>query len=77
MRKTYQSGVTNELPCKPEERLLEVVVRLGGYVVVLEILLAVESDRLGLNLALLDVDLVTAKNNWDVLANADEITCDS
>jgi hypothetical protein len=34
----------------------------------------VESDSLGLDLSLLDVDLVTAQNNGDVLANADEIT---
>ena len=41
---THQRLVTNELSCKPEERLLEVVVGLGGNVVVLEVLLAVESD---------------------------------
>ena len=32
---------------QPEEWLLEVVVALGGYVVVLEVLLAVEHDALG------------------------------
>jgi len=36
----------------------------------------VESDGLGLDLALLDVDLVTAKDDWDVFADTDEITCD-
>jgi hypothetical protein len=35
----------------------------------------VESDGLGLDLALLDIDLVAAKDNGDVLANADKITC--
>lgn len=35
-----------------------------------------ESDGLGLDLALLHVDLVTAENNGDVLADTDEITCD-
>lgn len=34
-----------------------------------------ESDGLGLDLALLDIDLVTAENNGNVLANSDEITC--
>ena len=34
-----------------------------------------ESDGLGLDLALLDIDLVTTENNGDVLANSDEITC--
>jgi hypothetical protein len=42
-----------------QERLLEVVVGLGGDVVVLEVFLAVESDGLGLDFALLDIDLVT------------------
>ena len=33
-----------------------------------------ESDGLGLDLSLLHIDLVTAENNGDVLANSDEIT---
>lgn len=33
-----------------------------------------ESDGLGLDLSLLNVDLVTAQDNGDVLADADEIT---
>jgi hypothetical protein len=56
-----------------QERLLEVVVGFGRNIVVLEILLAMESDGLGLDLALLYIDLVTAKNDWDVFADADEI----
>lgn len=35
-----------------------------------------ESDGLGLDLALLNVDLVTAENNGNVLADTDEITYD-
>lgn len=34
-----------------------------------------EGDGLGLDLALLDIDLVTAENNRDVLADTDKITC--
>jgi len=34
----------------------------------------VESDRLRLNLTLLNVDLVTTQDDWDVLANTDEIS---
>lgn len=34
-----------------------------------------EGDGLGLDLALLDVDLVTAEDDGDVLANTDEIAC--
>jgi hypothetical protein len=70
----YQRLVADKLACKPQEWLLEVVVGLGGDVVVLEVLLAVESDGLGLDLALLHIDLVAGKNDWDVLANADKIT---
>jgi hypothetical protein len=70
----YQALVANELPREPQERLLEVVVGLGGDVVVLEILLAVEGDGLGLDLALLDIDLVAGQDNGDVLADTDQVT---
>lgn len=33
-----------------------------------------ESDGLGLDLTLLHIDLVTAENDGNVLANSDEIT---
>jgi hypothetical protein len=71
---TYELRVTTELASEPEERLLEVVVGLGGNVVVLEVLLAVEGDGLGLDLALLHVDLVTGEDDGDVLADTDEVT---
>ena len=34
-----------------------------------------EGDGLGLDLALLNVNLVTGKNDRDVLADANQITC--
>ena len=71
----YQSLVANQLPGQPQEGLLEVVVALGGDVVVLEILLSVERDGLGLDLALLHIDLVAAQNDWDGFADTDEVTC--
>lgn len=71
---TYQLGVANKLASEPKEGLLEVVVGLGGDIVVLEVLLAVEGDGLGLDLALLHVDLVTSENDGDVLTDTDEIT---
>jgi len=58
---------------EPDEGLFELVVRLGRDIVVLEVLLSVESDLLGLNLSVLDVNLVSDENNGNVLANADEI----
>jgi hypothetical protein len=52
-------GVTNQLAGQPKERLLKVVVGLGGNVVVLEVLLSVESDGLGLDFTFLFYILVT------------------
>jgi hypothetical protein len=73
-RVSYQSLVTDEFPGEPEERLLKVVVGLGRDVVVLKVLLAVESDGLCLDLALLYVHLVAGKDNGDVLADTDQVT---
>ena len=89
----------NELPRKPEEGLLEVVVRLRRDFEVLDVLLAVESDLAGLDFPLLHtvalsmngrwrgdhlgrlpastylhIDLVTAENDGDVLADTLQIT---
>jgi hypothetical protein len=75
-RDKLQGGVADELAGKPQEGLLEVVVRLGGDVVVLEVLLAVEGDGLGLDLALLHVDLVSGKDDGNVLTHTDKVTCD-
>jgi hypothetical protein len=71
--KTYQTGIANELAGEPEEGLLEVIIRLGRNVVVLEVLFPVEGDGLGLDLALLDIDLVAAENDGDVFADTGEI----
>lgn len=71
---TYKSSIANELASQPEEGLLEVVVGLGGDIVVLQVLLAVEGDGLGLHLTLLDIDLVSTKDDGDVLADTDEVT---
>ncbi len=58
---------------KPDEGLFELIVRLGRDVVVLEVLLSVEGDLLGLDLSVLDVDLVSNKDDGNVLADTDEI----
>lgn len=71
--KAYQSGVSNELSCQPQERFLEVVVGLSGDVVVLEILLSMESDGLGLDFAFLDVDFVAAEDDGDLFADTDQV----
>ena len=59
------------VPCKPQERLLKVVVGLGRDVIILKVLLAVEDDGLGLDLPVLDVHLVASQNNGNVLAHPD------
>lgn len=84
-----QVGVTSQLAGQPDEGLLKVVIALGTDVVVLEILLAMESDALGLDLAFLkprnirinitreciylDVNFVTAEDNGNVVADTDEV----
>lgn len=70
--------VTGELADEPEEGLLKVVVALGRDIVVLHMrLLPVELDLLGLHLAVLDIDLVPAEHDRDVLAYTDDITMPS
>ena len=68
-----QVGVAGEHASEPDEGLLKVVVGLGRDVVVLEVLLSVECDLAGLDLALLHVDLVAAEHNGDVLADAHQV----
>ena len=72
--KPYQSWIANKLSCQPEERLLKVIIRLCRDVVVLKVLLAVEGNGLRLHFALLDIDLVAGEDDWDVLADTDQIT---
>lgn len=71
---TNQSWVSNKLACQPEERLLKVIIGLGRDVVVLKVLLPVESNSLGLHLSLLDINLVSGKDDGNILADADQIT---
>jgi hypothetical protein len=68
-----QVGIVGDAAEEPDEGLLELVVGLGGDVVILEILLAVEGDLLGFHLAVLHVDLVSNKHDWDVLADTSQI----
>ena len=67
-------GVPHKLARKPQEGLLKVVVRLCGDVIILQILLAMESDLLCLHLPLLDVNLITHQHNGDVLTYAHHVS---
>lgn len=71
---TYQLRVANQFAGQPEEWLLEVVVGLGRDIVVLKVLLAVEGNGLGLDFALLNVHLVAAEDDGDILADTNKIT---
>jgi hypothetical protein len=71
---TDQSRVANKLSCQPEEWLLEVIIGLGGDIVVLKVLLSVESDCLSLHLSLLNINLVTGEDDGDILADTDQVT---
>jgi hypothetical protein len=68
-----QIGIVRELLREPHEWLLEVVVRLGRNIVVLETLLAVEGDHLSLDLAVSTVYLVSYEHDRDVVAHAGNI----
>jgi hypothetical protein len=72
---TYQGWVADKLACQPEEGLLEVVVGLRRDIVVLKVLLSVECDCLSFHFSLLDINLVTGEDDWDVLADANQVTC--
>lgn len=67
--------VANELSGEPKEGLLEVVVGLGGDIVVLKILLAVEGNGLGFHFAFLNIDLVAAEDDRNVFADTGKVTC--
>lgn len=71
---TYQLRVANQFAGQPEEWLLEVVVGLGRDIVVLKVLLAVEGNGLGLDFALLNVHLVAAEDDGDILADTNKVT---
>lgn len=73
---TYQLRVANQFAGQPEEWLLEVVVGLGRDIVVLKVLLAVEGNGLGLDFALLNVHLVAAEDDGDILADTNKVTWD-
>lgn len=67
-------GLVDQTAREPQEGLLEVVIGAGGEIVVLQVALAVELDVLGLDLSVLDVDLVADQHNRDVLADTNDIS---
>ena len=68
-----QLSVVDHATEQPDEWLLELVVALGRDVVVLQVLLSVESDLLGLDLAVTHIDLVANEHDGDGLADAGQV----
>lgn len=69
--KTASCILPSNLSSKIEEGFLEVVVALCRNLIVLKILLSMECDLLCFDLPILDVNLVAAQNNGDVLTHPD------
>ena len=65
--------VIDHLSEEPDEWLLILIVRFGRDVIVLQVLLPVEGDLLGLDLSVLDIDLVAYEHNWDLLTNSGQV----
>lgn len=70
-RLEWGGGLPYESPEEPDERFLELIVALSRDIIVLKILLSVESDLLGLNFSVLNINFVTHKDDGDVLAHSD------
>ena len=67
-------GIANQLSGQPQEGLLKVIIGLGRNVVILEVLLAMECNRLRLDFTLLDINLVATEDDGDIFANTDKVT---
>jgi hypothetical protein len=61
-----------KLPSKIEKRFLKIVVTLSRYFIILQILLPMKSNLLGFHLSVLDINLVTTKNNGNIFTDPDK-----
>ena len=66
-------NLLSNLPQQPDEGLLKLVVALGRNVIVLQVLLPVEGNLLGLDLPVLHIHLVTHQNNGNVLTHSNQV----
>lgn len=66
--------VSRKLSSQPQKGLFKVVVRLCRDIVVLKVLLSVERNLLGLDLSVLDLDLVSTQDDRNVLTDASQVT---
>ena len=66
-------NLLGEASKEPDEGLLELVIRLGRDIVVLKVLLSVEGDLLGLDLSVLNINLVANEDDRNVLTDTGEV----
>lgn len=69
-----ESIVPTELSGQPKEGFFKVVIRFRRNIVVLQILLSVECNLLGLDLTIFDLDLVTSEDDRNVFTHTSQIT---
>ena len=67
--KYINKHLPRKLPSKIEKRFLKIVVTLGRYFIILKILLPMKSNLFGFHLSVLDINLVTAKNNGNIFTD--------
>ena len=68
-----QGIVTRQLTSQPKEWFFKVVVGLGRDIIVLQILLTVKGDLLGLDLTVFDFYLISRKDNRNVFAHTRQV----
>ena len=69
----HKVRIISQTTQQPNERLLKLVVRLSTDIVVLQVLLSVEGNLLGLNFSVFHVDFVTDQHDGNVLTHTGQI----
>ena len=65
--------IISESSEEPDEGLLVLIVTLGRDIVVLEVLLSVEGDLFGLYFSVLNINLVSNEDDWNVWAHSGQV----
>lgn len=65
--------VATEFLGQPEEGFFKIIIGLGGNIIILQIFFAMKGNLFGLDLAILDFDLVSAQDNGDIVTDAGQI----
>lgn len=65
--------ITQQLPGKMKERLLNVVINLGWDFIILQVLLSMKTKLFCFHLMILHINFVSTYHNWDVRTNTIKI----